>query len=94
LALFILSWIRSGICYPRSGFQVLFRETLLCGGGGLVLAFWGPSVPLSWALGIWLFSLIQALFYILFEPGTPAPDNPAPDPFDQARRNIEELLDG
>jgi hypothetical protein len=94
LTLVILSWLRSGICYPRSGFQALFREVLLCGGGGLVLVLWQPSAPLSWALGIWLFSLVQALFFILFESGTPALKEAPPDRFDQARRRIEELLEG
>jgi hypothetical protein len=94
LTLAILSWIRSGICYPRSGFQVLFREGFLCGGGGLVLAFWGPSAPLAWALGIWLFSLVQALFFVLFESGVQFPASPPADRFDQARRRIEELLEG
>jgi hypothetical protein len=94
LTLAILSWIRSGICYPRSGFQVLFREGLLGGGGGLVLAVWGLSGPFSWALGIWLFSLVQALFFVLFEPGRQSAGRPPADPFEQARRRIEELLEG
>ena len=94
LALAILSWVRSGICYPCSGFQALFREGLLCGGGGLVLAIWGPSTPLSWALGIWLFSLVQALFFVLFEPERQSAVRPPADPFEQARRRIEELLEG
>ena len=94
LTLAILSWVRSGICYPCSGFQALFREGLLCGGGGLVLALWGPSTPLFWALGIWLFSLVQALFFVLFEPGRQSAVRPPADPFEQARRRIEELLDG
>ena len=92
LALGVLSWIRSGVCYPRAPFQALFREMLLCGGGGLVLAFWDPMTPLAWALGIWLFSLVQALFFILFEQASLSADTPPPDPFDQARRRIEELL--
>ena len=94
LALVILSWIRSGICYPRPGFQAFIREIVLCGGGALVLALWQPSTPLSWALGIWLFSLVQTLFFILFETGAPLPEATPPDRFDQARRRIEELLEG
>jgi hypothetical protein len=94
LALAVFSWLRSGICYPCASFQALFREFFLCGGGGLVLALWGPLTPLSWALGIWLFSLVQALFFVLFEPGALSPEGPPPDPFDQAQRRIEELLGG
>jgi hypothetical protein len=94
LSLAIFSWIRSGICYPCTTVQALFREILLCGGGGLVLYLWGPSSPLSWALGIWLFSLVQSLFFVLFEPGSPSAPDPPPDPFEAARRRIEVLLDG
>jgi hypothetical protein len=92
LALGVISWIRSGVCYPRAPFQALFREMLLCGGGGLVLAFWNPTTPLAWALGIWLFSLLQALFFVLFEPAPLSADTPPPDSFDQARLRIEDLL--
>jgi hypothetical protein len=92
LALAIFSWIRSGICYPRSVVQSLVREALLCGGGGLCLMLWGLSTPLSWGLGIWLFGLMQALFFILFEPGSPSAELPC-DPFDHALQGIEALLD-
>jgi hypothetical protein len=91
LALGIFSWIRSGICYPGSTLSSLVREALLCGGGGLAVAFWMPSTPSAWALGIWLFSLVQALFFVFFEPGD-APVAPPPDPFDQALLRIEDIL--
>lgn len=94
LALVVLSWIRSGICFPRSLLQSLFRELILCGGGGLVVFLWGPSTPLSWGLGIWLFSLVQALFFTLFEPVSRSAVTPPPDPFDIALRRIEDLLGG
>lgn len=92
LALAVFSWIRSGICFPRSPLSSLLRELILCGGGGLVVAGWGPSTPLSWGLGIWLFSLVQALFFILFEPASRS-STPPPDPFDLALRRIENLLE-
>ena len=94
LALAIFSWIRSGICYPRSVVQSLVREAILCGGGGLCLMLWNLSTPVSWGLGIWFFSLLQALFFVLFEPGRPPSETSPPDPFDQALRRIEEILDG
>ncbi len=92
LALAIFSWIRSGICYPRSVFLSLVREAILCGGGGLCLMLWGLSTPVSWGLGIWLFGLIQALFFILFEPASPSAARPR-DPFDHALQRIEALLE-
>jgi len=93
LTLAVLSWIRSGICFPRAPLLSLLRELFLCGGGGLVVALWGPSTPPTWALGIWLFSLVQSLFFVLFEP-EPSSSAPPPDPFDLARRRIEDLLEG
>jgi hypothetical protein len=92
LALVVFSWIRSGICFPRSPLASLVRELILCGGGGWVVAFWGPSTPLSWGLGIWLFSLVQALFFILFEPAARS-SAPPPDPFALALHRIERLLE-
>ena len=53
---------------------------------------WGLTTPLSWGLGIWLFGLMQALFFILFEPGSPSAAIPR-DPFDHALQRIEALLD-
>ncbi|MGD9330504.1 MAG: hypothetical protein PVJ53_04280 [Desulfobacterales bacterium] len=94
LALAMLSWIRSGICYPGPVLRSLLREFILCGGPGLIILLWGPSTSLSWALGIWFFSLVQALFFILFEAETPSRDEPLPDSFERAARRIESLLDG
>ena len=94
LALLVFSWVRSGICFPRSALRSVLRELVLCGGGAAVIAIWGPSTPLAWALGIWLFSLLQALFFILFEPGEESRRAVAVDPFDRAAGRIEDLLDG
>ena len=90
----LLSWIRSGICFPRSVLPSILRELVLSGGGALMVAFWAPPNPFAWAMSIWLFGLVQALFFILFEPRPSSPAAPAPDPFDMAQRRIDELLDG
>jgi hypothetical protein len=68
------------------------REAILCGGGGLCLMLWNLSTPVSWGLGIWLFGLMQALFFILFEPTSPSAGRPR-DPFDHALQQIEVLLE-
>lgn len=95
LVLAVLSWIRSGICFPRTVCQSVGRELVLCAGGGVTILLWAPSTPLAGALGLWLFSLVQALFFIIFEPGAPSlPAGPCADPFDQAVRRIEDLLEG
>jgi hypothetical protein len=89
-----LSWVRSGVCYPRAAGRALMRETLLCGGGGLLAALLAPSAPLSWAAGLWLFCLVQALFFILCEPsrreGAIDPDR---DAFERAHSAAVRLLE-
>lgn len=94
LALAVLSWVRSGVCYPRSPGRALGREALLCGGGGLLVAGLAPAAPLTWAAGVWLFFLVQALFFILFEPrGREAARDPELESFERARRAAERLLE-
>jgi hypothetical protein len=95
MALAVLSWVRSGICFPVPPGRAALREVLVCGGGGLLVAVLAPNNTLSWALGIWLFFLVQALFFVVFETGGRAPDTrAAEDPFERARRLAEEILAG
>jgi hypothetical protein len=91
----LLGWIRSGVCFPQTVGQSVGRELALGGGGGIAILWWGPSTALSGALCLWLFSLIQALFFILFEPEVVSSSaGSAPDPFDRAARRVEDLLAG
>jgi len=95
MAIAILGWIRSGVCFPQTVGQSVGRELVLGAGGGMAILWWGPSTPLSGALCLWLFSLVQALFFILFESEVVfTPAGSAPDPFDRAARRVEDLLDG
>jgi hypothetical protein len=94
LVLVVFSWIRSGVCFPGTVARSVRRELVLCGGAGAVVALWGPSTPLTWALGIWLFSLVQALFFILCVPEPLSAAGRPGDAFDHAAHRIEDLLDG
>jgi len=94
LALALVSWVRSGVCYPRSPGRALGREALLCGGGGLLAAGLAPAAPLAWAAGLWLFFLVQALFFILFEPQRQEVGrDPDLETFERARSAAERLLE-
>ncbi len=93
MALVTLSWVRSGVCFPCPTGRALMREVLICGGGGVLVAVLAPVTAMSWALGIWLFFLVQTLFFVVFEPEADrAAASVAEDPFERARRQTEELL--
>ncbi len=93
VALVCLSWIRSGICFKRPLLRMLAAEMIICLGGGALVAFLAPYSTLSWAMGIWLFFLIQSLYFVLFErTAEKAEEMIAADPFDQARKQAERIL--
>jgi len=88
----ILSWIRSGLCFQIS-VKRFFIELALSFGGGALLAGFVPGSRLTWALGIWLFFLIQALYFIFFEThSAQGKSDPAIDPFEKSRKLAEEIL--
>lgn len=91
LALGVLSWIRSGICFQRSLFRRLGIELFVCIGGGVLVAYFAPYSTLTWAMGIWMFFLMQSLYFLLMrEMGDE--EKPTVDPFEQARRQAERIL--
>jgi len=95
LAAAVLSWIRSGVCFPGRPLRAAVTELLLSlGGGALVLSF-APASPATWALGLWMFFLVQSLYFVLSghageeEAGE---DPMTADPFEQARAQAERIL--
>jgi hypothetical protein len=95
MALGGLSWIRSGICFNHTPFRTLVAETItIFGGAGLVAAL-NPDTAVTWSLSIWLFFLIQSLYFFLVpSPAALRKKNPSDDPFDHACRNVRRILDG
>ena len=95
MALGVLSWIRSGICFHRTPFRAVIAETItICGGVGLVAAL-NPGTAVTWSLSIWLFVLIQSLyFFIVPSPVTVNAGIAAEDPFERACRKVKRILDG
>lgn len=92
LSLVTLAWIRSGVSVSGGLFRRLASEILLtAGGAGLVMVF-APRTPLQWALGIWLFFVIQSLYFAGNSGDGPSDDGP--DPFERARREAERILSG
>lgn len=96
LGMTTLAWIRSSICFPGPPFPTLVKELLLNGGGFFLILF---CRPLPWldtvgiATGIWLFFLVQSLYFIIVPLGDPTGARAA-DPFDQAQRQAEKIMAG
>jgi hypothetical protein len=95
LALAVIGWIRSGICYQeRRGTRLVVELSLGLTGGALITVF-TPGSTLAWALGIWLFFLLQALYFTIFGNLSAIADcqyGQEVDPFEQASRRAAEIL--
>jgi len=94
-ALLILSWIRSGICFQDHSGIKFGVEMLLCGGAGALMAALTPAAASAWALDTWMFFLLQALYFAIFDSKSPRPQNEDElkiDPFEQASRRAEDIL--
>ena len=94
-AFVILSWIRSGICFKRKPLlKRLGAEAGLCLAGGLLVYGAVPGGTPVWALGVWLFFLIQALYFVLFEYQGGPHTKIQVDPFEKAKTAAEKILSG
>lgn len=94
-ALVMLSWIRSGICFRR---KPLVKRLVAELGLGLITGLLVSGVvpgatPLA-ALGVWLFFLIQALYFVLFEYRSRCRPHIEVDPFEKAKMAAEKILSG
>ena len=93
LALIVTGWIRSGICYQESGIVSLVVELLLIFLGAVLIQVFTPGSVFAWALGVWLFFLVQALYFVFFEQTEKSHSEPAAaDAFERAHRNADKIL--
>ena len=94
-AIVILSWIRSGICFKRK--PMLKRLGVEVGLGllsGLLVSGTVPGVTPVWALGVWLFFLIQSLYFVLLEHRGASRTEIEIDPFEKAKMAAVKILSG
>ena len=93
LALIVVSWSRSGICYQKTGVRGLAVELLLCILGTVLVQIFTPGSVYAWALGVWMFFLIQALYFVFFEHADERQKEPARmDAFEWASRQADRVL--
>ena len=95
VALAVMGWIRSGICFQERGGIKLMVEILLSALGGALFTIFPPGTTFTWALATWMFFLLQALYFTIFDIGSPTPQ-PEPkqtiDPFERASRDAQDIL--
>jgi len=93
LSLVVISWIRSAICFRNPGGIKVVVELLICFFGGIPLAVFTPGSAFTWILGIWMFFLIQSLYFVIFENMAIMPqDQYETDPFERASGRAEAIL--
>lgn len=86
---------RSGLLYQARPARALASEVALLGGGLLLARFLGAGRgTLDVALAIWAFGLVQSLFFLLGGVSPRRDEAGSIDPFEVARRRLEELLLG
>lgn len=94
LGLGVFSWIRSGICFSGTPVRAVAAEIITVAGGAGLVALLAPASSITWAIGIWLFFLVQALyFFIVPATGTSNSALFVEDPFEQAHREAQRVLD-
>jgi hypothetical protein len=93
--LVFISWIRSGVCFQKSGGISLAVELALCVAGGAMVAVSAPVSPLGWALAVWMFFLLQALYFVIIDIQDAEPHDNGEneeDPFERACSQAENIL--
>ena len=94
LSLAVLSWIRSSICFQTPPGKQMLTETALGLGGGLLITALNPGSAIGWGLGIWMFFLFQALYFVVCDNEDGKNEKTKSNRFEYARLQAEKILDG
>ena len=88
-----LSWIRSGICFQGSMPRRVCAEVLTCAVGLALVWLLQPPSPYGCALSMWMFGLIQALYFVLVDAERSGPPEPKGwETFEKAHHRADALL--
>ena len=93
LALGVLSWVRSGICFQGGLLRTVATEAALCLGTGALVVFVTPHSTITWGVMVWMFFLVQSIYFVVFADFGEEPEEQVElDPFHQARSRAERIL--
>ncbi|MDH3347075.1 MAG: hypothetical protein OEM02_03100 [Desulfobulbaceae bacterium] len=90
--LLALSWIRSSICFPNHLLRGVILEIVLCFGAATAATTLTSHTPGGTALAVWIFFLIQALYFPLSSSRNKEEKVFSPDIFEKAGRQVERIL--
>jgi len=94
LGMGVFSWVRSGICFAGTPLRSIVAEIITVAGGAALVALLSPGSTVIWAVSIWLFFLVQALYFFIVPANGPSTiDRLVEDPFEQARREAQRVLE-
>jgi hypothetical protein len=94
LGLGVLCWLRSGICFSHFPLRAMIAETVTAVGGAALIVLLGPTNAVTWTISIWLFFLVQALyFFIVPHRGSTTTDRQNVDPFEKAYHEAQRILE-
>ena len=93
LALGVLAWVRSGICFQGGLLKSLVTEVALCLGAGALVVFFTPHSTITWGVAVWMFFLVQSVYFVVFaDLGEKQEEQVELDPFHRARTRAERIL--
>lgn len=93
-ALAVLGWVRSGVCFKKKpAVKRLGAEIILGSATALLAACAVPMITPVWALGVLMFFLIQALYFVLLDPDRDPQTKIEIDRFEKAKTAAENILD-
>lgn len=93
LSVLVLGWVRSGVCFHKPLWKAISTEALVGMGGLALVGYFLPHSMVAWALGVWMFFLVQSLYFVLTgDLGDTEEAEVSLDPFEKARRQAEEIL--
>jgi len=88
-----LCWIRSGICFPGPLVRRIFAEALTAAAGLALVTGLRPAGLTGWFLGLWMFFLIQALYFAIINAAPLSRgERPGLDPRQTIRNRVQALL--
>ena len=94
LAVGVLCWIRSGICFQGAPLRALAAEVITVLGGSALVMLFGGRTSLSWAIAVCLFTLVQAIYFFIVPQNRRTAEKKmvAGDPFDRALEEARKVL--
>ena len=91
--LLMLGWVRSRFCFPVGWAKAIGIELVIGLGGFLLVSFLAPGAPTSQALGVMIFFLVQAGYFVIFDRRQEvSAKKVVVDTFIKAQKEVESIL--